>query len=161
MTASDKLVQLLKLQPNEAVAVHNPSNMFYLTEGYSGEGMVYVSAARRVIVTDFRYTEQAEKQAPGFEVVMTERGMNHSQWVARLCKEGGVDTLYYEDDTLTVRQFEAFKAVQAGDTVSVNFDTGLITDETTGQTFQGQSFPPFMQKLIDAGGLIPYINSQE
>ena len=117
MTASDKLVQRLNLQPNEAVAVHNPSNMFYLTEGYSGEGMVYISAARRVIVTDFRYTEQAEKQAPGFEVVMTDRGMNHSQWVARLCKDGGVDTLYYEDDTLTVRQFEAFKAVQAEDTV--------------------------------------------
>lgn len=56
---------------------------------------------------------------------------------------------------------EAAEAIQAGDTVSVNFDTGLITDETTGQTFQGQSFPPFMQKLIDAGGLIPYINSQE
>ena len=116
MTASERLVQLLSLQQNEAVAVHNPSNMFYLTQGYSGEGMVYVSAKRCVIVTDFRYTEQAEHQAPGCEVKMTERGMSHNQWVARLCEEDGVDTIYYEDDYLTVKQFEGFKAVQAENT---------------------------------------------
>ena len=56
---------------------------------------------------------------------------------------------------------EAAEEIQAGDTVSVNFDTGIITDETTGKTYKGQSFPPFMQQLIDAGGLIPYINSRE
>ena len=56
---------------------------------------------------------------------------------------------------------EAAEEIKAGDTVSVNFDTGIITDETTGKTYQGHSFPPFMQQLIDAGGLIPYINSRE
>ena len=56
---------------------------------------------------------------------------------------------------------EAAEEIKAGDTVSVNFDTGIITDETTGKTYQGQSFPPFMQQLIDAGGLIPYINRRE
>lgn len=56
---------------------------------------------------------------------------------------------------------EAAENIKAGDVVSVNFDTGVITDETTGKTYQGQSFPPFMQRLIDAGGLIPYINSKE
>lgn len=56
---------------------------------------------------------------------------------------------------------EAAREIQAGDVVSVNFDTGIITDETTGKTYKGQSFPPFMQQLIDAGGLIPYINSRE
>ena len=38
--------------------------------------------------------------------------------------------------------------------VSVDFDTGLITDETTGQTFQAEPFPPFIQKIIQAGGLM-------
>ncbi len=55
---------------------------------------------------------------------------------------------------------EAAAAIKEGDVISVNFDNGVITDETTGQTFQGQAFPPFMQGLIDAGGLIPYINQQ-
>ena len=55
---------------------------------------------------------------------------------------------------------EAADAIKAGDTVSINFDTGVITDETTGQSFQGQAFPPFMQKIIDSEGLINYINAQ-
>ena len=54
---------------------------------------------------------------------------------------------------------EAAKAINAGDDVSVDFDSGVITDKTTGQTFQGQAFPEFMQKLIGAGGLVNYINS--
>ena len=50
--------------------------------------------------------------------------------------------------------------IKAGDTVSIDFDSGLITDETTGETFKGQAFPPFMQKIIDSEGLINYINAK-
>ncbi len=56
---------------------------------------------------------------------------------------------------------EAAAEIQKGDAVSVNFDTGVITDETTGRTYEGQAFPPFMQGLIDAGGLVNYVNSKE
>ena len=52
---------------------------------------------------------------------------------------------------------EAVDAIGAGDTVSVNFDTGVITDETTGKTFQAEPFPPFIQKIIKAGGLMKSI----
>ena len=55
---------------------------------------------------------------------------------------------------------EAADAINNGDVVSVDFDSGIITDETTGETFQGQAFPPFMQRIIDAEGLINYINLQ-
>ncbi|MCH4191149.1 MAG: 3-isopropylmalate dehydratase small subunit [Butyrivibrio sp.] len=54
---------------------------------------------------------------------------------------------------------EAARQIGAGDQVSVNFDSGVITDETTGKTYQGQAFPPFMQKIIDCEGLINYINA--
>ena len=53
LTASERLINHLRLGPKTAVAVHDPSNMFYLTEGYTGEGLVYISEASRVIVTDF------------------------------------------------------------------------------------------------------------
>ncbi len=56
---------------------------------------------------------------------------------------------------------EASKAIQAGDQVDIDFNTGVITDETTGKSFQGQAFPPFMQKIISEGGLINYINHKE
>ncbi len=49
---------------------------------------------------------------------------------------------------------EAAMAIQNGDTVSVDFSTGVITDETTGKTFQAQPFPPFIQNIIDKGGLL-------
>lgn len=55
---------------------------------------------------------------------------------------------------------EAARGIAAGDQVEVNFDTGIITDLTTGSTFKGQAFPEFMQKIIAAEGLINYINEK-
>ena len=49
---------------------------------------------------------------------------------------------------------EAADAIAAGDEVSVDFDTGLITDKTTGKTFQAEPVPPFIQKIIADGGLM-------
>ena len=53
---------------------------------------------------------------------------------------------------------EAAQAIEAGDLVEVNFDTGVITDVTKGTAYKGQAFPEFMQKIIDAEGLVNYIN---
>lgn len=55
---------------------------------------------------------------------------------------------------------EAAKGIEAGDTVEVDFGSGLITNKTKGTTFQGQAFPEFMQKIIQAEGLINYINQK-
>ena len=55
---------------------------------------------------------------------------------------------------------EAALEIKAGDEVEVNFDTGVITDKTTGKSFQGQALPPFMQKIIDCEGLVNYINQK-
>ena len=49
---------------------------------------------------------------------------------------------------------EAVDAIKGGDTVEVDADTGVITDKTTGQTFQAQPFPPFLQEIIEEGGLV-------
>ena len=56
---------------------------------------------------------------------------------------------------------EAAKDIKAGDRVEVDFDTGIIYDHTKGTQYQGQAFPEFMQKIIQAEGLINYINSQQ
>ena len=55
---------------------------------------------------------------------------------------------------------EASREIQDGDDVEVSFDTGVITDHTTGRSYKAQPFPPFMQKIIDAQGLVNYINAQ-
>ena len=55
---------------------------------------------------------------------------------------------------------EASATIQAGHEVEIDFDSGVITDKTTGESFEGQAFPPFMQKIIEAGGLVNYINQK-
>ncbi|MCD7860754.1 MAG: 3-isopropylmalate dehydratase small subunit [Oscillospiraceae bacterium] len=56
---------------------------------------------------------------------------------------------------------EAAEAIQAGDTVSIDFDTGVITDETHGETYQAAAFPPFIQEIITNGGLLPALKKRE
>jgi len=55
---------------------------------------------------------------------------------------------------------EAAKAINAGDEVEVDFDNGIINDLTTGQSFKGQAFPAFMQKIVKAEGLLNYIKTK-
>ena len=49
---------------------------------------------------------------------------------------------------------EAAQEIQAGDEVDVDFDSGVITDVTTGKTYQAEPFPPFIQNIIQKGGLL-------
>ena len=55
---------------------------------------------------------------------------------------------------------DAAISINAGDEVEVDFDSGVITDLTTGEKFQGQAFPEFMQKIIACEGLVNYINNK-
>ena len=55
---------------------------------------------------------------------------------------------------------QAAKEIEAGDEVEVDFDTGVIMDVTKATSYQGQAFPPFMQKIIDCEGLVNYINQK-
>lgn len=55
---------------------------------------------------------------------------------------------------------EASQGIESGDEVEIDFDSGMIYNKTKGTSFKGQAFPPFMQELIAAGGLINYMNAQ-
>ncbi|MEA4870529.1 2,3-dimethylmalate dehydratase small subunit [bioreactor metagenome] len=54
---------------------------------------------------------------------------------------------------------EASERIQAGDQVSVNFDTGVIQNLTNGESYQGEPFPAFIQGIISAGGLMKAIQA--
>jgi len=49
---------------------------------------------------------------------------------------------------------EACDEINANDEVSVDFDTGVITNITTGKTYKAEPFPPFIQNIIKKGGLL-------
>lgn len=56
---------------------------------------------------------------------------------------------------------EASEAIKAGDIVTVDTETGKIADETTGQVFEAKPFPPFIQKIVESGGLLPYLKEKQ
>ena len=56
---------------------------------------------------------------------------------------------------------EAAEMINAGDEVTVDFDTGVITDLTTGETFKATAFPAFINGIIENGGLLPYRKAKQ
>lgn len=56
---------------------------------------------------------------------------------------------------------EAAAAISSGDTVSVDFATGVIINETTGERFKAAAFPDFIGTIIEHGGLLPYLKSRQ
>lgn len=49
---------------------------------------------------------------------------------------------------------QAAEEIQAGDQVDVDFSTGIITNQTTGKTYQAAPFPAFIEGIIQSGGLL-------
>ena len=56
---------------------------------------------------------------------------------------------------------QAAEAIREGDAVEADLDAGLITDETTGAVFQATAFPEFIGRIIENGGLLPYLKARQ
>jgi 3-isopropylmalate/(R)-2-methylmalate dehydratase small subunit len=59
-----------------------------------------------------------------------------------------------------LESIEAVDNTNAGDTLEVNLDTGLIKNITNGKTFHSKPYPEFMGELINAGGLVEYTKTR-
>lgn len=103
MDRVQNLVNASGIDQHTGILVHKPSNIFYLSGGYTGEGLLVLGHALKAIVTDFRYVEQAQVQAPGFAVHSINNEVNHAQLAARLLRDHQITAALYEDDCLTVR----------------------------------------------------------
>ncbi|MDD5132610.1 MAG: 3-isopropylmalate dehydratase small subunit [bacterium] len=55
---------------------------------------------------------------------------------------------------------EASKSIEEGDTIEVDLEKGKIKNVTTNKTYSATAFPPFMQELINAGGLMEYVKKK-
>lgn len=55
---------------------------------------------------------------------------------------------------------EAVEGIDAGDEITVDFNTGIITNVTKNESYQSQPFPEFLQKMIAADGLVNYVNAK-
>lgn len=55
---------------------------------------------------------------------------------------------------------EAAREIKAGDEVDIDFDSGIITDVTSGKTYTAEPFPEFIKDIIDKGGLLNSLKKQ-
>ena len=55
----------------------------------------------------------------------------------------------------------AAAGIDAGDEVSVDYDTGVITNLTKGEIYQAEPFPPFIKEMIAKGGLMASLAAKE
>lgn len=90
-----------------------PENMTYLS-GFTGEGAVLVAEGLRAVITDFRYVEQAQQQAPGFEVLETSREKGQNAWIDQALRQRDIRTLACETDHLSHDAFAALEKALDG-----------------------------------------------
>ena len=113
----------------DGLMVASDENRRYLS-GFTGTaGSLIISANDQVLATDFRYVEQAGRQAPDFRVV---RVMGGADWLAETLKEMGVQRLGFESQHVTVATHErlskALGESNGGAAVSLVATAGLVED---------------------------------
>ncbi len=113
----EKLLGLMKQAGMTHVLIQKPKNMRYLT-GYTGEGCLFVSAAETVILTDFRYVEQAGIQAPGIRVVRYDAAHPMLSELLALLTAQGASSLAVEEDEMTVAAYRNMQKKLPGITLT-------------------------------------------
>ena len=113
--------KLMGVMPAEAAIIMQPANMRYITGGYRGEGCVFVANGASVIITDFRYTEQAQREAPGWRVEETGSGRSAWSTCADLMKEFGLKSCAVESDYIVHDSYVALaKKLEGVELVSLS-----------------------------------------
>lgn len=106
MNRCKAFLESLKPGVGAAALIHRPENIRWLT-GYTGEGCAFVSTDAQVIITDFRYVEQAGRQAPECTCLRTEAGLPERAHVKSLCEKYGIGKLFVETDYLIYDDYHA------------------------------------------------------
>ncbi len=109
MTRLERFLEILREKELDAALIHRPENVRYLTGGYTGEGFVFLCPDEAVIVTDFRYVEQAGRQAPGLRVVEWTGKKRGEDWARELSDAHGVRKLAVETDFLSHDDYESLR----------------------------------------------------
>ncbi|RXK19342.1 Xaa-Pro peptidase family protein [Macrococcus sp. DPC7161] len=104
----EKVQQLLKDKNVDALVILSPHNRRYLSMFTGSSGSLLITKNQNYLITDFRYIEQATKQAKGFEII-NER--NISIALKQLCEKHQIKSLGFEGDLITFHQYTALKDI--------------------------------------------------
>ncbi|WAA11432.1 M24 family metallopeptidase [Fervidibacillus halotolerans] len=102
----------------EAMLITNPYNRRYMTNFTGSAGVVLITEEEAYIITDFRYVQQAKKQAVGYEIVQ-HRG-SIAEEVERICKEKNISKVGFEEQHLTVATFKGYEKQMSASLIPVS-----------------------------------------
>ncbi len=127
-------VLLKKLMEKEmdAMIIYGEMNRRYLSGFTGSSGILYISKSKQIIITDFRYIEQASKQCVGYEVV-NQGNVGAIKTLHQIILEDGVKRIGFESSGVTYCQFNELKEelveVQLIATIDLVEDIRMIKDE--------------------------------
>ena len=113
MNRCASFIAALQERGSKAALISRFENMRWLT-GYTGEGCLFVAEGTAAILTDFRYIEQVERQAPECTCIRTRNGVTPQQAVKDLMREKGLDTLSVESNFMSHDEFVAWQEALEG-----------------------------------------------
>jgi Xaa-Pro aminopeptidase len=93
----------------DAILISQPENLYYLSGCEGLEGYLLITADQAVIVTDFRYIEQAQRQSPEYAIFRISGKM--TEWLPALLKDRRIKSLGFESGFATVAFFEQLSAI--------------------------------------------------
>ena len=100
----DDITQVIRNAGVDALFIHDPYNMRYLSGFRGGEGMLYISEKQSVLITDSRYTEAAGKES-SFTVIEENAGHRREAILQECLAADGAKSVGYEDRVLRVSEF--------------------------------------------------------
>ena len=109
VTNLNHLQAFLNAMQAGAALAHRPENLRWLA-GYTGEGCLFISRDAQVILTDSRYTEQARREAPDWELAQVSAERDYSALIRDLAAKHGVRQIHVETDYLT---YDAYRRLDA------------------------------------------------
>lgn len=102
-----KVQDILRKLELDAILVSNDNNMRYIS-GFAGEGYLYISNSRHAVLTDFRYTIQAELETEGYEVI-TIGGGGYEEVIKDLVATDQVKKLGFESEDLLYSKYQSLE----------------------------------------------------
>ncbi len=106
MAILDRIRQNMSEQELDCFVIASPVNRRYVT-GFTGSaGVVWITATKQILIVDFRYTEQAQEQAPAWDVI-THDGLEEQ--LKQLIADQNVRSLGIEGEHVTVAQWQKWQ----------------------------------------------------
>lgn len=118
-----KIREILEIKKLDAVLISNKYNIRYISGFSGGTGYLYISRKKNLILTDFRYTIQAQGESDGFDVLEIKE--SYSKEIAKLAKEDSLkqiglegNNIFFEDYIKLRDELKGIKLTSIGDSLS-------------------------------------------